>query len=554
MDLDVRGSSSSSMNIYGCDNWIVQDCDIGKDAGKFGLSGAGNPTHTSCDNIIIRRCNFDSGDRIIHSYAAVGVEDGINIRAGCHNWDIYNNVFLDWSHSAFYIVNLSATYTSSGNKFHRNEISAPDIDYGRPLGVDGLEDKAMDNEVYNNYIHDCGVRIQLNANGTKFHNNIINGMSNAATPYRVDGSAQGIALEGYSNCFPHDMEIYNNVIANCDEAGLLITCDGLDIQHNLIKNNIFFNCGKDSKNSYDGYQIVITDNAGNLDNTFQNNLLFKSGVTDLIYYGHNTSNDYPHTIEEFNAENGTASDVISGNIAGNPLFIAGSPYNYRLGVGSPAINTGLNVGLTTDYDGNTMKDPPSIGAYEHYLSVLPVNHPPVVTISNPRKGNKYENSATITIDAVASDPDGTISKVEFYCGSIKLSELTLAPYTYTWKDVSAGTYAITAVATDNLNASTTSSPVELVVESNIKYDANSEIIKLYPNPSDGHFSIKFVNPLQNEKNAIVITDLAGKQIYNDFVLKEETIKQIDISYIKSGIYILMIIYKEIFVTKKIIID
>jgi uncharacterized repeat protein (TIGR02059 family) len=189
------------------------------------------------------------------------------------------------------------------------------------------------------------------------------------------------------------------------------------------------------------------------------------------------------------------------------------------------------------------------------INIAPtVNQPPVVEISNPLKGDKYETNSTITIDAIASDPDGSISKVEFYSGSVKLVELTSAPYTYTWKDVAAGSYFITAVATDNLNATTTSLPVEFEVGTTIKYDADSKIINLYPNPNDGHFSIGFINPLQNERSEILITDLAGKQVYNGYVSKEETIKQIDLSYIKSGIYILMIIYKEILVTKKIIIN
>jgi uncharacterized repeat protein (TIGR02059 family) len=181
-----------------------------------------------------------------------------------------------------------------------------------------------------------------------------------------------------------------------------------------------------------------------------------------------------------------------------------------------------------------------------------INQPPVIKISNPSKGGIYKINATITIDAVAFDPDGSISKVEFYSGAVKLVELTSAPYTYTLKDAKAGTYSITAVATDNLNATTTSLPLEFEVGSSIRYDANSEIINLYPNPSDGHFSIKFVNPLQNEKSAIVITDLAGKQVFQGTLLKEETIKQIDLSYIKSGVYLLMILCKEIIVTKKII--
>jgi hypothetical protein len=113
---------------------------------------------------------------------------------------------------------------------------------------------------------------------------------------------------------------------------------------------------------------------------------------------------------------------------------------------------------------------------------------------------------------------------------------------------------ITAVATDNLNLTTTSLPIEFEVESTPKYDANSEFINLYPNPNHGHFSIEFIIPLQKERSNIVITDQAGKQVYNGFVSKEETLKQIDLPYIKSGIYILMIVFKEILVTKKIIID
>jgi hypothetical protein len=130
--------------------------------------------------------------------------------------------------------------------------------------------------------------------------------------------------------------------------------------------------------------------------------------------------------------------------------------------------------------------------------------------------------------------------------------LTSAPYTYIWKNVAEGSYSITAIATDNLNGTTFSSPVEFVVGTNIKYDANSEIIKLYPNPNDGHFSIEFIIPLPNKKSEIMITDLAGKQVYNGPVSKEETLKQFDLSNSKDGIYIMMIKDKEILVTKKII--
>ena len=184
----------------------------------------------------------------------------------------------------------------------------------------------------------------------------------------------------------------------------------------------------------------------------------------------------------------------------------------------------------------------------------PSNQPPIVSISNPSKGKNYEKLANIIVEVVASDPDGSIIKVELYNGMTKLVELTSPPYSFTWKDVETGIYSITAIATDNFNATTASSPIEFEVAASSKYDANSDILNLYPNPNDGHFSIEFINPLQNEKSEAVITDLAGKQVYNSPILKEDIIKHIDLSYIKSGIYILMVIYKKILVTKKFIIN
>ena len=131
--------------------------------------------------------------------------------------------------------------------------------------------------------------------------------------------------------------------------------------------------------------------------------------------------------------------------------------------------------------------------------------------------------------------------------------MTSPPYSYIWKDIETGSYSITAIATDNLNASSTSSTIKYEVAAKSNYEANSEFLILYPNPNDGHFSIQLIDPLQIEKGNIVITDLAGKQVYSGSVSKEETIKQMDLSNAKSGIYILLIICKELLVTKKFIV-
>jgi uncharacterized repeat protein (TIGR02059 family) len=93
----------------------------------------------------------------------------------------------------------------------------------------------------------------------------------------------------------------------------------------------------------------------------------------------------------------------------------------------------------------------------------PVNSPPSINISSPTMSTAFLAPATITIDASASDSDGTVVKVEFFNGTVKLGERTSAPWSFTWKDVKEGTYSITATATDNSNSKTNSSPVTVVV-------------------------------------------------------------------------------------------
>ncbi len=93
----------------------------------------------------------------------------------------------------------------------------------------------------------------------------------------------------------------------------------------------------------------------------------------------------------------------------------------------------------------------------------PVNTPPSVSFTSPANNASFTSPATISLTATASDADGTVSKVEFYNGSALLSSDASSPYTYSWTGVAAGTYTLTAKATDNLGAVTTSSTVNVTV-------------------------------------------------------------------------------------------
>ena len=87
-----------------------------------------------------------------------------------------------------------------------------------------------------------------------------------------------------------------------------------------------------------------------------------------------------------------------------------------------------------------------------------VNNPPAVALTSPSGGTVFTAPGNITLNASASDSDGSVSKVEFFANGAKLGEDSTAPYSFTWSGVSVGAYSFVAVATDNLGTSVTSAP------------------------------------------------------------------------------------------------
>jgi hypothetical protein len=91
------------------------------------------------------------------------------------------------------------------------------------------------------------------------------------------------------------------------------------------------------------------------------------------------------------------------------------------------------------------------------------NVAPVVSLTSPANNAFFNAPATISIDANASDADGSIAKVEFFNGATLLNSDATAPYSFFWTNVAAGAYSITAKATDNNGAITTSAVVNVTV-------------------------------------------------------------------------------------------
>jgi N-acetylneuraminic acid mutarotase len=91
------------------------------------------------------------------------------------------------------------------------------------------------------------------------------------------------------------------------------------------------------------------------------------------------------------------------------------------------------------------------------------NAPPTVNITNPTEGANFNSGANIVVTANAADTDGTINNVSFYANSTFIGSDNTAPYSITWNNVRGGTYALTAVATDNNGTTTLSAAINITV-------------------------------------------------------------------------------------------
>lgn len=92
--------------------------------------------------------------------------------------------------------------------------------------------------------------------------------------------------------------------------------------------------------------------------------------------------------------------------------------------------------------------------------VAAANVPPVVSISSPTNGSKVLVGSPFLVSFIASDTDGTVTKVDLYEGPNLIFSLP-PPFTTNTSGDSPTTATVVAVATDNGGLTSTSAPITL---------------------------------------------------------------------------------------------
>lgn len=152
----------------------------------------------------------------------------------------------------------------------------------------------------------------------------------------------------------------------------------------------------------------------------------------------------------------------------------------------------------------------------------------------------------LVLNGTSTDDNGTSN------GSIDLTVVGgVAPYTYSWNNgettedlsgLASGIYQVTV--TDFAGCQNT---INIEVKSTAGITNHDAIdVSIYPNPSNGQFQI-----VSKEQIDFQIYDLSGKEIYSASSSGNTTV---DINYVESGMYMMLILIDGKAYQKKLIID
>jgi len=302
--LDVRYGKSNCIKIDNASHTKVEFCSIGYNAG-YGMQ-VSNGDYLTVENNI-----FDNNFKItfdgIDSHAgtdARGSNDGFASWGGLHDSIVRYNDFINWGHASINMEALGSN-TISRNRIHHNKFTAPSLHYARAFVYSG--DNCNNNEFDHNYVDGMWIRSQTDGKRNHFHHNWIYNQHD--TPYKNGEQGQALALEPY-NDDPQNNTFEYNTFKNIQGPCIKLESYGSNYMiNNTFHKNLFDNCGYDSYYFHTtGAGIYVQPYNYIQDNTYTDNA-FINGIDDTPIDYHDKS----ITTTQFNAENGTDNDKISGN-------------------------------------------------------------------------------------------------------------------------------------------------------------------------------------------------------------------------------------------------
>jgi len=295
----------------------------------------------------------------VHAWGA-----GIHIYGGTYNTISTNDVSAAWTGitvEGFYSP-LSNNNTIRGNTVHDTNSTGIQLNHG-----DLINNIIEQNIVYNSPKTEddrSGITTyDIGAGNIIRYNKVYNGGGGA-----VRGS--GITIDGNSGA----TQVYYNLVYGNTWGGINLTNAGHSVYNNILYHN--------NESTADVGEIsIFTASSAGSSMTIKNNILVASASKHVIKV--NSGNTTGHTIgyndfyggsatpfnwggTDYNFEDWkTNSSQDAHSLNADPLFVSTVTPDFHLQSTSPAINAGVNVGLTSDYAGSEIWEMVDIGAYEY---------------------------------------------------------------------------------------------------------------------------------------------------------------------------------------------
>jgi hypothetical protein len=325
-ELEVINATIDGIGIFrtasvGGNNWTVEDCET-RDNGRHGVTMNGSTGGTidnvnshdngngiscpGCTDLLIRSCQANDNTNITDG-------DGINVANG-------TNVTIEL---------CTATGNNNGTSADGYQIS----------GTTGLVFR------YNRGFGNLNGDLVLSSGcaGSVYYNVFGDGIG------VVTNSTYGMHLR----CAGGDLNVYNNTVGGDYDVG---TGAGVFIAEIETARTLRFknNCSSSGTNKA---LAIASSLAGTLDS--DHNAVWVTGAVMVEWDGNNYSTAQM-------ADYQAASSLDANSIGADPLFAAPGSNNFHPGGLSPILEIGVNVGLTLDFDQDTVPQGlfPDIGAFE----------------------------------------------------------------------------------------------------------------------------------------------------------------------------------------------
>lgn len=298
-----------------------------------------------------------------------------------------------------------------------------------------------------------------------------------------------------------DVNIYNNTFKSPNvQSSIFVYCNNTTSKANNIQviNNIVQNAG--------GSWMEFMDAGVQSNYTIKNNLLYLNGNWNNILYS--------------NGAKQPSGWTYTSNIVADPLLDA----SFKLKIGSPAINYGLNVGLP--YSGAA----PDCGAYEFAEGSSTINQAPVANAGGTQSITLPVNN--VTLSGSGTDPDGTITAYSWsqISGPAASTISSASSASTTVTGMVQGTYQFQLKVTDN-NGGTGIAVVQVIVNPAVSIPSTT--------------TIDYINTSINvQKNAVVTWGAASASNTRRFELQRKSRYTSSYSTVSGGAFTAVTGFKE----------